>query len=201
MPTNPLKRHPKVAAEPEFDDNPQVRSAGGTRVGSALFGWLNAVGTFIVVNTIVDGIVARAGGTMPGNVRAALDATRGQGITAVAWSGAIALLILAFVSYVAGGYVAGRMARFNGIRQGLVVWLWGAVTAAVVSLIVEASSAKYSALYRVDLFPRLQVGSMHGTGAEIITAVVLAAAGLLGALLGGLAGMAYHRRVDRATVR
>lgn len=37
------------------------------------------------------------------------------------------------VPHYAGGYVAGRMARFNGIRQGFAVGLWAVLIAAVVA--------------------------------------------------------------------
>lgn len=228
MPTNPLRRHRR---EEQFDDartdeSPVDREReredttrqepvaagrpmlerqrvayGGTRLGAGLFGWLAAVGTFVVIAAIVDAVTLATGGTMASNIRTAFDASRTTSVAPVAWSGAIALLILVFVSFLAGGYVAGRMARFNGIRQGLVVWVWGAVAAVVASLIVESTSTTYAVLYRFDLFPRLHVGSINGTGGEIVTAIVLAAAGLVGALIGGLAGMAYHRRVDRTELR
>ena len=38
--------------------------------------------------------------------------------------GAIIVAVVLLVSYYAGGYVAGRMARFDGAKQGLAVWLW-----------------------------------------------------------------------------
>jgi len=47
----------------------------------------------------------------------------------VGWIGAIALLVVLFVAYFSGGYVAGRMARFNGLKQGLAVWVWALVIA------------------------------------------------------------------------
>ena len=49
--------------------------------------------------------------------------------------GAIALVVLLFVAYFAGGYVAGRMARFSGAKQGLGVWLWALVVAVVVAIV------------------------------------------------------------------
>ena len=51
----------------------------------------------------------------------------------VTLAGGIALLVVLFVAYYCGGYVAGRMARFNGARQGLAVWVWALVIAAVVA--------------------------------------------------------------------
>ena len=42
-------------------------------------------------------------------------------------TGMFILLSLQFLAYFSGGYVAGRMARFNGVGQGLMVWLWGVI--------------------------------------------------------------------------
>ena len=39
--------------------------------------------------------------------------------------GGIAVLVVLFLAYLAGGYVAGRMSRFDGARQGLAVWVIG----------------------------------------------------------------------------
>ena len=46
--------------------------------------------------------------------------------------GGIVLLVILFVAYYCGGYVAGRMARFHGARQGFAVWVWALVIAIVV---------------------------------------------------------------------
>ena len=37
--------------------------------------------------------------------------------------GAIAVLVVLMIAYYCGGYVAGRMARFDGLRQGVGVWM------------------------------------------------------------------------------
>ncbi|GLY41853.1 hypothetical protein Amsp01_078760 [Amycolatopsis sp. NBRC 101858] len=39
------------------------------------------------------------------------------------------------VAYYCGGYVAGRMARFNGVKQGIAVWVW-TIVMTVVALVV-----------------------------------------------------------------
>ena len=53
-------------------------------------------------------------------------------------------------------------------------------------------------LARVNSFPRLPLNEGTLTTGGIIVAIGVVAASLVGALLGGLAGMRYHRRVDRA---
>ena len=111
--------------------------------------------------------------------------------------GAITLLVILLVAYYCGGYVAGRMARFNGIRQGLAVWLWGVVMALVVAAIAAIAGAQYDVFAQLNL-PRLPVneGQVTAVGAIAIGAAIVAA--LVGALLGGLAGMRFHRKVDAA---
>lgn len=161
--------------------------------GSGLSGYLAAVGSYLVIVPIVHAVVARVGTGR--HIALALDTARVNQPTGVSWSGAIALLVLAFVACLIGGYVCGTMARRSGLLEGLAVWLWAAVAAVVASLIVEFSSARYAVLYQFDLFPRIQVGSLSGTNGAIITAIILAAGGLLGALLGGGIGAAAHRQV------
>jgi hypothetical protein len=45
------------------------------------------------------------------------------------------LLVLLLISYFAGGYVAGRMARFDGAKQGIAVWLWALIVAVIVAIL------------------------------------------------------------------
>jgi hypothetical protein len=53
-------------------------------------------------------------------------------------------------------------------------------------------------LANLDTFPRIPIGEGELTTAGIITAVLAVLVSLAGAVLGGLAGMRYHRKVDRA---
>ena len=108
------------------------------------------------------------------------------------------MLAIIFVSYLAGGYVAGRMARFNGLKQGLGVWLWAVIMAILLGVAGWLAGARFDVLARVNSFPRLPLSEGTLTTGGIIVAIGVVAASLVGALLGGLAGMRYHRRVDRA---
>ena len=47
--------------------------------------------------------------------------------TTVGITGAVVLIVIEFVAYYCGGYVAGRMARSNGLKQGFTVWAWAIV--------------------------------------------------------------------------
>jgi hypothetical protein len=167
---------------------------GGMKFGSCFFGWLTASGTVVLLATVVTGIGAALGLSRNVDVTNPTPAqTQSIGLV-----GGIALLAIIFVSYLAGGYVAGRMARFNGLKQGLGVWLWAVIFAILAAGAGMLAGARYDVLARVNSFPRLPLNEGTLTTGGIIVAIGVVAASLVGALLGGLTGMRYHRRVDRA---
>ncbi|HET9302496.1 MAG TPA: hypothetical protein VFO20_06955, partial [Propionibacteriaceae bacterium] len=89
-------------------------------------------------------------------------------------------------------------ARFNGLKQGLGVWLWAVILAILVAVAGWLAGAQFDIFAQVNSFPRIPVNEGTLTTEGIIVAIGVVAASLVGALLGGLAGMRYHRRVDRA---
>jgi hypothetical protein len=167
---------------------------GGMKFGSCFFGWLAASGTAVLLAALVTGVGAALGlsrevetaGTSPAQAES------------VGLIGGIVLLAIIFVSYLVGGYVAGRMARFNGLKQGLGVWLWAVIIAILVGVAGWLAGAQFDVLARTNSFPRLPLNEGTLTTGGILVAIGVVAASLVGALLGGLAGMRYHRRVDRA---
>jgi hypothetical protein len=164
------------------------------KFGSCFFGWLAASGTAVLLAAIVTGVGAALG--LSQNVETA--GTTTAGTESVGLVGGIVLLAIIFVSYLAGGYVAGRMARFNGLKQGLGVWLWAVIIAILAAAAGLLAGARFDVLARLNSFPRLPLNEGTLTTGGIIVAIGVVAASLIGALLGGLAGMRYHRRVDRA---
>jgi hypothetical protein len=58
------------------------------------------------------------------------DKSIGSNAETIGTAGGIGLLVILALAYFCGGYVAGRMARFDGARQGIGVWLWGLIAAA-----------------------------------------------------------------------
>lgn len=170
---------------------------GGFKFGSAFFGWLCATGMVVLLTALVAGIAAAVGaGTGADPDQVADQAT--QNLATVGLVGAIAVLVILLVSYYVGGYVAGRMARFSGAKQGLAVWLWAVVVAVVMAIVAGVAGAQWNVLANVNVFPRLPVDEGELTAAGIVTAVGALLVSLAGAVLGGLAGMHYHRKVDRA---
>ena len=171
----------------------QQREFGGIKIGSAFFGWLTATGLAVLLLALLT--AAGAGFGYASNADASQTGT--AAVKAVGLISGIILIVVIALSYYCGGYVAGRMARFNGLRQGLAVWLWGIVFAIVVAVLAAVAGSKYNLSQTLNL-PRLPVGETDATVAALLFAVVAAAAALAGALTGGVAGMRFHRRVDRS---
>ena len=169
---------------------------GGFKFGSAFFGWLTATGTVVLLTALVAGAGAALGlGTAtPDEVSDAAE----QNAETIGIVGAIAVLVILLIAYYCGGYVAGRMSRFSGAKQGLAVWLWAVVIAIVVAIIGALAGGQYNVLSNLDTFPRIPIDEGDLTAGGIITAVLAVVVSLVGAVLGGLGGMRYHRKVDRA---
>jgi hypothetical protein len=172
------------------------RQFGGFKFGSAFFGWLAATGTAVILTALVSATGAAIGLGVTGDTDAA-DVDESQAAT-IGIAGAIAIVVVIFVAYLAGGYVAGRMARFDGVKQGLAVWLWAVAVAIVVAVIAAIAGSQFDVLASMNGFPRIPVDEGSLTTVGIVTAIAVALASLAGALLGGVAGMRFHRKVDRA---
>ncbi|MCQ1999874.1 hypothetical protein [Arthrobacter zhaoxinii] len=172
---------------------------GGFKFGAAFFGWLTATGMVVLLSALAAAIGAAVGVSAETNLGQALESAAANQSAGII--GAIIMLLVLLLSYFAGGYVAGRMARFNGAKQGLAVWLWALVAAAVViilGLIFGSDIRSISQLNSVAPLPENLEGVDAGTWIAVTASLV---ATLLGAILGGLAGMRYHRRIDRADFR
>ena len=68
----------------------------------------------------------------------------------------------------------------------------------MVAVLGAVAGSKYDVLAQLNSFPRIPVNEGSLTTGGIIALLVVAVASLAGAVLGGLAGMRFHRRVDRA---
>jgi len=170
---------------------------GGIKVGSAFFGWLTATGTAILLTALVTA-AGTAVGVATGTSAAEATEQADANSQTIGLVGAILVLVVLFIAYYCGGYVAGRMARFNGIKQGLAVWLWAVVIAVVVAIVVAIAGDQYNVLGKLNSFPRIPISEGSLTTGGIIALLIAAAASLVGALVGGLAGMRFHRKVDQA---
>ena len=180
-----------VETSPTSDQEARDRF-GGLNTGAVFFGWLVAIAVSILLTGIVGAVVAAVGSTAQVSQS---DAQRQAGTIGIVT--AVVLICVLLLGYYAGGYVAGRMSRFDGGRQGFGVWLLGLVITIVAVILGAVFGAQYNVLDRVSL-PRLPVGDQQLTGGGILAAIVVLAVTLLAALVGGKVGHNYHNRVDRA---
>lgn len=164
---------------------------GGISWLSTLFGWLAAAG----LTAILAGILAAAGAALALNE---VDGeVSGAEAETIGVAGGIGLLVVLAISYFLGGYAAGRMARFDGMRQGLGVWMWGIIAALVIAAIALIGGSEYNVLSALNL-PNIPVdsGTLTTGGAIALAASLLVTLGA--AMLGGKTGEKFHRKVDRA---
>ena len=174
----------------------QKEEHGGVKIGSAFFGFLTAVGVGVLLTALASAAGAALGLAAGTDTSAARRASADE-LSTVGLVGGIVLLVIIFLAYYAGGYVAGRMARFNGIKQGIAVWVWALVIAIAVAVLAAIAGEKYNILSQLNSFPRIPVSEGDLTTGGIIAAVAVVVVSLAGAALGGLAGMRFHRAVDR----
>jgi hypothetical protein len=163
---------------------------GGINWGSAFFGWLVAVG----MAAILLGIISAAGAAL-GFTEVSDSEARSNAETIGVVGGALLIATLV-IAYACGGYVSGRMSRFDGARQGLAAWLIGLAVTIALAVAGVIFGAEYNVLEQLNL-PRIPIeeGTLTTGGVIALAAVVLGT--LLAALAGGKAGERYHKKVDR----
>jgi hypothetical protein len=169
----------------------QHEEFGGFNWGAAFFGWLVAVGIAVLLTAILS-----AAGTAVGLTETSgSDAAKSAGTIGLA--GGIALLVILVLAYFAGGYVGGRLSRFDGGRQGFGVWLFGLIVTIALAVAGVLFGSKYNVLEQLNL-PRIPVDEGTLATGGLIALAVLVIGTLLAAIVGGKTGERYHKKVDRA---
>ncbi len=110
--------------------------------------------------------------------------------------GGILLLAVLFLAYYCGGYVAGRMSRFDGARNGFGVWLIGLIVTVILAAAAAILGAEYNVLSRINV-PTIPVDGQSLTTGGLIATVAIILGTILAAVVGGKAGERYHKKVDR----
>lgn len=165
---------------------------GGMNLGADFFGWLVALAS----TALLTGIVGAVGAAVSQQVDISQTAAERQAGT-IGLVAAGVFLLVSVIGYYAGGYVAGRMSRFDGGRQGLGVWLIGLVVMLLAAGAGALFGSQYNVLARVDL-PQLPFSGGEISLGAAVTGILLLAVTLLAALAGGKVGRRYHRKVDDA---
>ncbi len=168
----------------------QREEFGGFSLGSVFFGWLVAIG----LAALLTGILTGAGTAI--GITELSDGELSESAETIGLLGGILLFAVLFLSYYAGGYVAGRLARFDGARQGFGVWILGVVMTLAFAALAALAGSEWNVFERLDL-PRVPVdeGTLTTGGAITLAAIVIGA--LIVAIAGGKIGERFHRKVDR----
>lgn len=167
---------------------------GGTNLGAAFFGWLVAVGVCVLLVGVVGAVATAVGAS---NDLSFSDAVSDAGAGTRGLAAAGALLVILLIGYYAGGYVAGRMSRFDGARQGSAVWMIGVLTTIAAGVLGTVAGREYDVLDRVDL-PRMSQSPEDLSVLGLLASLVVLVLTLATAMGGGRVGCRYHDRVDRA---
>jgi hypothetical protein len=159
--------------------------------GAAFYGWLVSTG----IAAILTAILGAAGSAVA--ISKITDVNSGVSVSTVQTVGAVSgilLLVVLAIAYFAGGYVAGRLSRFDGMRQGLATWIIGLVVTLLLGGAGALIGAKYNVLQQLNL-PHIPVGANFTTGG-LVTSILALLVTLGAALFGGKTGESYHRKVD-----
>jgi hypothetical protein len=113
---------------------------------------------------------------------------------------ALVTVAVLIVGYYTGGYVAGRLARFDGARNGFLSWVVGLLATLALAVFGMFVGAQYDVLSRIQL-PTLPAAFGQVTIANLVLLAVAITGTLVAAVLGGRAGEGFHRRVDRAAAK
>lgn len=162
--------------------------------------WLASFLGFVFV-IVIGALFSLVAGLVLGPLGFSLDLGGGE-IGAAVITGLVILAVLIFLAYFFGGYVAGRLARFDGGRNGAMLLLWSFIA---VALLVLAGGvfggflpAGLSEAIQSNVLSTIGGLSQLGLVGALVAAGTLLAA-LLGGILGGRLGSRYHAEIDRTT--
>lgn len=165
---------------------------GGIDTPAAIGGLFAAIGMLLFMS----GLTAAGANTLPYQ----LDLIDRDGnISEFEAIGFVVAGAVIFISFLFGGWVAGRMARYDGAANGVAVALW---MVALVVLFTAAGAwfgSEYNALAYLDLPDWInQIDMDERTTTGIVAAIVGLVLVFLAAALGGRLGERYHEKADAA---
>lgn len=162
------------------------RRYGGVDVAATLIGMLAALALLILIGGLIGAAIGVIG------YQTGLKGNHTSLSIAGLVGGVVALLLAFFI----GGWAAARIARYDGVRNGVTTAVWAVLLAAVLAGLGAALGTKYNVFEHVPNLPNwfstdaLTVGAIASAAAAVI-------AMLVGGALGGWRGERYHRRIDR----
>jgi hypothetical protein len=160
-----------------------ARRYGGFDPVASFGGALAAVGSVVLLGSIAASI---------GWIR--YSPTRHHSQIQLSAAGVLAGALTLFVGFVLGGWVAGRMARYDGGRNGLLTVAWFVALVALAAAVGGLANRDYNALTAVQAPRWLSENAWTARGLLVIAGAIVVM--LLAASLGGRLGQRYHRKPD-----
>lgn len=188
-PEQPLRTPPAAAAEPDVD--PDLLSYRGFKLGAAFFGWLIAISMSVL---LMAAVAAAALGTAEILDYTTSDAKAQPGAASLTAAG-VSIFMLTLAFYI-GGYVAGRLARFDGGRQGFGVWMIAVLVGVLAGGAGWVLDSQYGLVDDIN-WPNVTLADNTLLLGSIAAAATLLILTLLAAILGGKSGRRYHDRIDQ----
>lgn len=173
-----------AAADPYAGIHAARERFGGIDIPASLVGMLTALSTVIILAGLV-GAAFGVVGYQTGLEENAEDLSMGSLI------GGVAIL---FVAYMIGGWAAGRIARYDGARNGFATGIWTLIFAAILAALGAWAGAEYDVFENVELPQWFDEDAL--TVAAIASGVGAILAMFVGGTIGGMWGERYHRRAD-----
>ncbi len=168
-----------------------VTVRGGISLWAIFTGTMTALGALLLGAAITGGIVAATN-------MSSSDLTTGASSRGI-WT-AIAFCSAVFIAFTWGGYTAGRMARGMGMLNGVLVPAVTIIVCAGVIALVDVLGANVSLSLPYFGTWTIPLGGTTMTTDGTITGIAALALMVIGGMLGGMRGVAWHRRLEDPTV-
>jgi hypothetical protein len=184
----PVEPEPQATAEPSSGIPAARERFGGLDIPAGIVGAVTALASAAILAGLVTAVIGTIGS--PDNL------TR-NAEELPTWSLFAGVAVL-FVAYLIGGWVAGRMARYDGARNGFATGIWTLLIVGLLAAIGAWIDVEYNGLFHIErpqwlAWDALTWESLVGAGAAILAIFV-------GGTIGGMWGERFHRRVDRTVV-
>lgn len=165
-----------------------IEARGGVSGGAILTGVVVAFGAMFLLSALVGGVLTALGINET-------DITTGEAVDAGIGAG-IALVVAQFLSYLWGGYTAGRMGRGAGFGNGLLVPIVAILVAVLVGAVAAAlgATANLNLPFTTNRLP-LENDYLVNWGIGIGIASVIAM--FIGGIVGGTLGSRWHTKLER----
>jgi hypothetical protein len=169
--------HPIAAARDRF---------GGIDLPASLVGMLTAIAMLILLGGLVGAAIGAIG------YQTGLS---GDNVEDISLASLIGGLVVLAIAYLVGGWTAGRIARYDGARNGVMTAVWTIVLAGALSALAAWFGSEYDVFADVQLPQWFDRDAL--TTSALVSGVAAIATMLVAGVLGGLWGTRYHRLADQ----